>query len=146
MSSAPITGARRLKQEVLILSYPIRRISPAGRGAASPDPERAVQRTETATVWELCTAAARYLKDGGQFFLVHRAGREKEILAALRQTDLTPVRRRDVFSAPGKRAPIFLIEAVKGAPERPAERDSVLLRGTDGRETEEYRKICHWEA
>ena len=24
--------------------------------------------------------------------------------------------------------------------------EKVLLRGADGRETEEYRKICHWEA
>ena len=119
---------------------------PAGRGAVPPNAERAAQRTESATVSELCAAAARYLKAGGQFFLVHRRQREREILAALRQAHLTPVRRRDVFSAPGKSAPIFLIEAVKGAPECAVRRETVLLRGADGRETEEYRKICHWEA
>ena len=119
---------------------------PAGRGAVSPNAERAAQRTESATVSELCSAAARYLKPGGQFFLVHRLPREIEILAALHEAHLTPVRRRDVFSAPGKRAPIFLIEAVKGADEADVRCESVLLRGADGRETEEYRKICHWEA
>ncbi len=118
----------------------------AGRGAVSPNAERAAQRTESATVSELCSAAARYLKPGGQFFLVHRVQREGEILAALRRARFTPVRRRDVFSAPEKRAPIFLIEAVKGADEADVRRESVLLRGADGRETEEYRKICHWEA
>ena len=56
------------------------------------------------------------------------------------------MRRRDVFSAPGKRAPIFLMEAVKGAPVSAMLCEKVLLRGADGRETEEYRKICHWEA
>ena len=47
---------------------------------------------------------------------------------------------------PGKRAPIFLMEAVKGAPVSAMRCENVLLRGADGRETEEYRKICHWEA
>ena len=35
---------------------------------------------------------------------------------------------------------------MKGADEADVRRESVLLRGADGRETEEYRKICHWEA
>ena len=95
---------------------------------------------------ELCSASARYLKPGGQFFLVHRRKRESDILAALHNAHLTPVRRRDVFSAPGKLAPIFLMEAVKGAPVSAMRCENVLLRGADGRETEEYRKICHWEA
>lgn len=119
---------------------------PAGRGAVSPDPDRAAQRTESASVSELCRAAARYLKPGGAFYLVHRAERETEILAALRGAGLATVRRRDVFSAPGKRAPIFLVEAVKGAADGAAVREAVVLRGADGRETAEYRKICHWEA
>lgn len=119
---------------------------PAGRGAVSPNAERAAQRTESATVSELCSASARYLKPDGQFFLVHRRKRESDILAALHNAHLTPVRRRDVFSAPGKLAPIFLMEAVKGAPVSAMHCENVLLRGADGRETEEYRKICHWEA
>ena len=119
---------------------------PAGRGAVSPNAERAAQRTESATVSELCSASARYLKPDGQFFLVHRRKRESDILAALHSAHLTPVRRRDVFSAPGKRAPIFLMEAVKGAPVSAMRCENVLLHGADGRETEEYRKICHWEA
>ena len=119
---------------------------PAGRGAVSPNAERAAQRTESATVSELCSASARYLKPGGHFFLVHRRKRESDILAALHNAHLTPVRRQDVFSAPGKLAPIFLMEAVKGAPVSAMRCENVLLRGADGRETEEYRKICHWEA
>ena len=119
---------------------------PAGWGAVSPSAARAAQRTENATVFELCSAAARYLRPGGQLFLVHRAEREGDILAALRQANLTPVRRRDVFSAPGKRAPIFLLEAVKDAGETAVRHETILLRGANGRETEEYRKICHWEA
>ena len=35
---------------------------------------------------------------------------------------------------------------VKGAPVSAMRCENVLLRGADGRETEEYRKICHWEA
>ena len=33
-----------------------------------------------------------------------------------------------------------------GAPVSAVRCEKVLLRGADGRETEEYRKICHWEA
>lgn len=119
---------------------------PARRGRLSPDPARAAQRTECASAAELCAAAARYLKPGGEFFLVHRTEREPELLRSLSAAGLTPVRRRSVFSAPGKPAPIFLVQAVKGAPEGAVRHESVLIRGTDGRETPEYRKICHWEA
>lgn len=119
---------------------------PAGSGAVSPNADRAAQRTESASVGELCTAAARYLKSGGEFFLVHRVQREREVLAALRSAHLTPVCRRDIFSAPEKRAPVFLMKAVKDAPLCAVRHESILLRGADGRETEEYRKICHWEA
>ena len=58
---------------------------PAGRGAVSPNAERAAQRTESATVSELCSASARYLKPGGQFFLVHRRKRESDILRGAAQ-------------------------------------------------------------
>lgn len=120
---------------------------PAGRGAVRPT--RSAPRSAPKggdRFGALLLPPARYLKPGGQFFLVHRRKRESDILAALHNAHLTPVRRQDVFSAPGKRAPIFLMEAVKGAPVSAMRCENVLLRGADGRETEEYRKICHWEA
>lgn len=119
---------------------------PARQGRLSPDPVRAAQRSESAPIAELCAAAARYVKPGGEFFLVHRTEREPEILRALGEAGLTPVRRRAVFSAPEKPAPIFLLQAVKGAPECAVRQESILIRGADGRETPEYRKICYWEA
>ena len=72
--------------------------------------------------------------------------RESDILAALHNAHLTPVRRRDVFSAPGKRAPFTASMRKMGAPVSAMRCENILLRGADGRETEEYRKICHWEA
>lgn len=119
---------------------------PAGCGAVSPDPNRAAQRTESATVSELCRAAARYLKPGGSFFLVHRTERKAEILAALCDAGLVPIRRRDIFSAPGKPAPVFLLEAQTGSADCVPAVDAVTMHGADGCETEEYRKICRWEA
>ena len=119
---------------------------PAGCGGASPDAERRAQRTESATIFELCSAVSRFLKDGGQFFLVHRRDRERDIRKALSLSSLTVVRQRDMFSFPEKPAPIFLLEAVKGAPQGEIVKESILLRNADGQETEEYRKICHWEA
>ena len=92
-----------MRVKVSILSYPIRRTF--RRDAAPYRPTRSAPRsTESATVSELCSASARYLKPGGQFFLVHQRKRESDILAALHNAHLTPVRRRDVFRAGKARA------------------------------------------
>lgn len=63
---------------------------PAGRGAVSPNAERAAQRTESATVSELCSASARYLKPGGQFF--SSTGESARVTFSRRCT--TPISRR----------------------------------------------------
>lgn len=116
-----------------------------GRGGVSPDPDRAVMRTESASLPELCAAAASVLRPGGSFCLVHRWDRKDEVLAALRGADLTPVELRCLCSRAGAEPRIFLCRGQKGAA-GPLREDAPLCQfGPDGRETAEYRKICHWE-
>ena len=119
---------------------------PAGRGAVSPDRERAAMRTESATVSELCAAAARLLKDHGTFYFVHRAERMAELFSALREAGLEPKRVRLMASAPGSVPALFLCAACKGGAAGIAWEPTLYQRDAAGKETAEYRKITHWEA
>ena len=119
---------------------------PPRRGGVSPDPDRAAMRTESATPEELCAAAAGLLRSGGTFCLVHRAERKEEVFAALSRAGLEPKRLRYMAGDPGRTPGLFLCEAEKNAAPGFTAEPTLFQRGADGRETEEYRKICHWEA
>lgn len=118
---------------------------PCGNGAVSPDTDRAVMRVESASLSELCAAAAAVLRPGGSFCLVHRTERRGEVLAALRGAGLSPVRLRLFCSRAGAEPRIFLCQARKEASNLLREEEPLFQFGPDGRETAEYRKICHWE-
>ena len=118
---------------------------PAGRGKASPDPDRALMRTETARLEELCAAAAALLRPGGAFCLIHRTERMAEVFSALGGAGLEPKRLRLIAAAPPAAPSLFLLEARPGAGSGLVTEPTLFQRGTDGRETAEYRRICHWE-
>ena len=119
---------------------------PRGRGAVSPDADRAAMRTESASLPELCAAAAKLLRREGAFALVHRAERLAEVFAALGEAGLEPRRLRFLAGDPGSAPGLFLCEARPGAAPGLTTEPTLFQRGPDGTETEEYRKICHWEA
>lgn len=115
------------------------------RGAVSPDPDRALMRTESASLPELAAAAAELLRPGGSFCLVHRRERREELFSALLSAGLAPARYRELRSRQESPGRVFLLEARKG-PAGPLRAEPPLCQfGPDGRETAEYRKICHWE-
>lgn len=117
---------------------------PAGSGARSPDPERCAARSEeTLSLDELCEAAERLLRTGGRFFLVHRCERLGEVFVSLAGHGMEPKRLRlvqsGIESAPG----LCLIEARRGAAPGLVIEPPLLLRGPDGAESEEIRRIYH---
>ncbi len=114
---------------------------PAGRGAVSPDPDRAASRTESATLSELCRAAASLLRTGGSFCLVHRTERMAEVFAAMAASGLEPKRARMIDPGPGKTPEGFLCEGRKGARPGLLWEPALLRREADGRESAEYRRI-----
>ena len=118
---------------------------PAGRGGISPDRERALMRTESATIAELCAAASSLLRPGGAFCLVHRTERMAELFSALTGAGLEPKRLRLVAPDPKSAPLLFLLEARRGTGPGMAVEPTLFQRGADGRETAEYRRICHWE-
>ena len=118
---------------------------PAGSGAVSVDGSRAAMRTESAAVGELCFEAARLLRTGGDFCLVHRTERLAEVFSALTAAGLEPKRLRFIAASPEHAPQLFLCRARKGARSGLALEAALFQFGADGKETAEYRRICHWE-
>ena len=68
---------------------------------------------EQCTLEQLCAAAARCLKNGGRFALVHRPDRLTDLLCALRGAGLEPKRMQLVQHREGKAPSAVLLEAVR---------------------------------
>ena len=116
-----------------------------GRGAVSPTPRRAGERTESATLSELCESAAARLSHGGRFCLIHRAERFCELCEALRDAELEPKRIRVILADAHHAPTLLLVEARRGGKSGLRWEPPLLIRGEDGRETAEYKSMTHWE-
>lgn len=88
---------------------------PSGHGASAPTDARRSAREETdCTLADVCAAAARALRWGGRFALVHRPERLVDLLCTLRESGLEPKRARFLASAPDAAPSLVLIEARRG--------------------------------
>lgn len=84
-------------------------------GLKNPDLPKAIARHEVLCVLDdVVREAARLLKPGGRFYLVHRPARMIEIISALTQYKLEPKRMKLVHPFIDKEANMVLIEAVRG--------------------------------
>ncbi len=84
-------------------------------GFENADADKAACRKElTLTLEELCSAAARCLKFGGRFALIHRADRAAEVLYTLHESGLEPKRLQFVSGKAGAKPYAVLVAAVKG--------------------------------
>ena len=93
----------------VICNPPYRRL---GTGRISPDQEEAVARHEL--IGSLATAAraaVRLLAPGGLFTVIYPAARLASLAVELRQSGLEPKRLRLVYSRPGDKARLALVEA-----------------------------------
>lgn len=84
-------------------------------GLKNPDLPKAISRHEVLCKLEDVTReAARLLRPGGRFYLVHRPHRLIEIITALKSVGLEPKRMKMVHPFADKEANMVLIEAVRG--------------------------------
>ncbi len=84
-------------------------------GFSAADAASAPCRKElTLTLGELCAAAARCLKFGGRFALIHRADRLAEVLYTLHAYRLEPKKVQLVAGKAGAKPYAVLVAAVKG--------------------------------
>ena len=113
-----------------------------GSGMLAPEEARRGARAETdCTLDDVCAAAARLLRWGGQLCMVFRTERLAELLETLRRRGLEPKRLRLVQHSAHAAPSLLLLESRRGG--RPGLRVEpvLLLRGEDGGESAEYRRI-----
>lgn len=115
-----------------------------GCGLPSPDADRAAMRQESATVEELCTAAAPLLRYGGRFCVVYRPERLYELMAAMDAVGLMPKRLRLVQARAAKAPSLVLLEGRKGGKAGLRIEPPLILNDEAGRSTGEWRRITHW--
>jgi tRNA1(Val) A37 N6-methylase TrmN6 len=102
-------------------------------GLKNDHSEKALARHEIAcSFFDVAAAAKKLLKTKGRFCVVHRPHRMVDVFQAMRAMDLEPKRLTLVKPAPGKKANMMLVEAVKeGNPGLIVEED-LFVHGTDG--------------
>ncbi|MDK2965280.1 tRNA1(Val) (adenine(37)-N6)-methyltransferase [Lacrimispora sp.] len=84
-------------------------------GLKNPDLPKAISRHEVlCTLQDVTREAARLLRPGGRFYLVHRPHRLIEIITALKSVGMEPKRMKMVHPFVDKEANMVLIEAVRG--------------------------------
>lgn len=84
-------------------------------GLTNPDAPKAIARHEIlCTLDDVVSQAAKVLKPGGHFFLVHRPFRLAEIMTTMSKYKLEPKRMQLVYPFVDKEPNMVLLEAVRG--------------------------------
>lgn len=85
-------------------------------GLVNPQIPKAIARHEVlCTFDDVARQAARLLKPGGRFYLVHRPFRLAELIVTLSKYHLEPKRMKLVYPFADKEPNMVLIEAIRGA-------------------------------
>lgn len=88
-------------------------------GLVNPDMEKAAARHEIlCTLEDVVRAAARLVRSGGRFYMVHRPFRLAEIIRTLSEYRLEPKRMQLVYPYIDREPNMVLIEAVRGGKPR----------------------------
>mgnify|MGYP004686224755 CR=1 FL=1 len=87
----------------------------AGSGASAPGAGRRTAREEAeCTLGDVCAAAARILRWGGRFAVVHRPERLCDVLCRMRESGVEPKRLRFVVTAAENAPSLVLAEGRRG--------------------------------
>ncbi|MDD2957077.1 MAG: tRNA1(Val) (adenine(37)-N6)-methyltransferase [Lachnospiraceae bacterium] len=114
----------------------------AKHGLVNPDPDKAAARHEIfCTLEDVVSQAARALRPGGRFYLVHRPFRMAEIIRVLSRYKLEPKRIRMVYPFVDKEPNMILIEAVRGGKPRVTVEPPLIVYEKPGIYTEEVRVL-----
>lgn len=115
-------------------------------GAPSPVKERALARHEGGcTLSDVCSAAARLLKNGGRFSMIYPANALDSAFSVLARHDLAPKRIRLALPRPDAAPRRVLIEAKKGGRPGLIFEPCLVMHKADGGYTDEMKRIYHME-
>lgn len=110
-------------------------------GIVNPHAPKAIARHEIlCTLEDVISQAARLLKPGGNFFLVHRPFRLVDILVLMRQYRLEPKRMRLVYPFADREPNMVLIEANRGGRVRLRVEEPLIIFSRPGVYTDEIRE------
>ncbi len=117
-----------------------------GGGLQNPSDAKAIARHEVlCTLEDVVREAAKVLRPGGRFYMVHRPHRLTDILCTLRQYGLEPKRLRFVHAFVDKAPTMVLVEAGRGGkPMIQVEPPLVIYRAV-GTYTDEIYEIYYGE-
>lgn len=124
-----------------------------GNGRQSSNTQKMIARQEIlCTLRDVVSAAKFALKDSGSFFMINRAGRQKEIFALLDEFNFCRVEYRLVKPKRDKEATMILVKAqsagADGLPEtghgksfEPVKLSDLIVYSDDGKYTDEVNEI-----
>ncbi|MFR8547138.1 MAG: tRNA1(Val) (adenine(37)-N6)-methyltransferase [Lachnospiraceae bacterium] len=111
-------------------------------GLVNPDIEKAAARHEIlCTLEDVVRAAARLVRPGGKFYMVHRPFRLAEIIRTLSEYRLEPKRMRLVYPYVDREPNMVLIEALRGGRPRMTVEKPLIVYERPGVYTPEITEI-----
>lgn len=93
------------------------------------------------TLEDIISAASQLLKVGGKFYMVHRPTRLAEVIFCMKKYKIEPKKLRLVYPDLLSEPVLFLIEGLIFGKEETRIMPPLFLKGTDGAESEELKKI-----
>ncbi len=113
-----------------------------GHGLKNPEAPKAIARHEVnCTLEDVVAAAARCLKSGGKFYMVHRPFRLAEIMVVMHEYKLEPKRMQLVYPFADKEPSMVLIEGVRGGKSRITVEKPLIIYEEPGKYTSEIYDI-----
>ncbi len=111
-------------------------------GLTNPDLEKAAARHELlCTLEDVVRAAAKLVRTGGRFYMVHRPFRLAEIIRTLSQYKMEPKRMRMVHPFADREPNMVLIESVRGGRPRMTVERPLIVFEEPGKYTAEIQNL-----
>ncbi len=113
-----------------------------GHGLKNPDGPKAIARHEVlCDLEDVIKAAARLLKSGGKFYMVHRPFRLAEIMVMMHEYRIEPKRMQLVYPYADKEPNMVLIEGARGGRSRLTVEKPLIIYEAPGKYTPEIYDI-----
>ena len=111
-------------------------------GLQNPDAPKAIARHELmCDLEDVIRAAARSLKSGGKFYMVHRPFRLTEIMVLMHEYKIEPKRMKLVYPFVDKEPSMVLIEGARGGRSRITVEKPLIIYESQGKYTQEIYDI-----
>ena len=113
-----------------------------GHGLKNPDAPKAIARHEVmCDLEDVIKAAAKCLKSGGKFYMVHRPFRLTEIMTLMHEYKVEPKRMQLVYPFVDKEPSMVLIEGARGRKSRITVEKPLIIYEEPGKYTPEIYDI-----